>query len=127
VLSRCFLLWGVAADWVKECSGGLWGLGVKVLFRDRLGLIAQVAATAAPPLVTAAVPRELRIDPCEKKSKRRELARWREGALPGRRYHRHGVSIAYLLLRENRDEVLKKDSASAKIRMTLLGNSSIRV
>jgi hypothetical protein len=35
-------------------------------------VIAQAAATAAPPLVTAAAPRELRIDPCEKK-KSREL------------------------------------------------------
>jgi hypothetical protein len=111
VLSRCFLLGEVAADWVKECSGGLWGLGVKVLVRDRLGLIAQVAATAAPPLVTAAVPRELRIDPCEKKSKRREFARWREGVLPelpAGRYHCHSVSIAYLLLRQRRGEVRKK-------------------
>jgi hypothetical protein len=45
-----------------------------VLVRDQLGVIAQVAATAAPRLVTAAVPRELRIDPCEKKSKETSLA-----------------------------------------------------
>jgi len=88
-------------------------LGELVLVRDRLGVIAKGAATAAPPLVTAAVPRELRIDPCEKKSKRREFARWREGVLPalprlpGHKYHRHGVSIAYLLLRERRGEVRK--------------------
>jgi hypothetical protein len=93
-------------------------LGVKGLARDRLGLIAPVAASAVPPLVTAAVPRDVRlpavasrlavvprpldegwlakagIDPCEKKkTKRREFARWREGVLPGRRYHGHGVSI----------------------------------
>ena len=84
-----------------------------MLVRDQLGVIAQVAATAAPRLVTAAVPRELRVDPCERKSKRREFARWREGVwpplpqLPGRRYHGHGVSIAYLLLRERRGEVRK--------------------
>jgi hypothetical protein len=74
-------------------------------------VIAQGAATAAPRLVTATVPRDLRIDPCEKKSKRREFARWREGVppvLPAGRYHCHGVSIAYLLLRERRGEVRKK-------------------
>jgi len=70
------------------------GLGVKVLVRDRLGVIAPVAATAAPPLVTAAVPRELRIDPCEKKTKGNECARWREGAPTGRWCHGHGVSIS---------------------------------
>ena len=55
------------------CSGrnGGWGnLEGKALVRDQLGVIAQVAAAVAPPLVTAAVPRELRIDPSEKKSKR---------------------------------------------------------
>ncbi len=66
-------------------------MGVKVLFRDRLGLIAQVAATAAPPLVTAAVPRELRIDPCEKKSKRRELTRVAPRSVGGSHWRR--VSI----------------------------------
>jgi len=58
------------------------------------------------------------IDPCEKKkTKRREFPRWREGVLavlPARLYHGHGVSIAYLLLRERRSEVRKKDSASAR-------------
>ncbi|PYI62289.1 MAG: hypothetical protein DMF07_13970 [Verrucomicrobia bacterium] len=35
------------------------------------------------------------IDPCEKKkTKRREFARWREGAPPGRRYHGHVVPIS---------------------------------
>jgi len=86
-------------------------------------LIAQVVAIAAPPLVTAAVPRELRlpavalakagIDPCEKKkTKRREFARRREGdmlpGLPAGRYHCHGVSIAHLLIRQRRGEVLEK-------------------
>jgi hypothetical protein len=91
------------------CSGGL-GVGEKELVRDRLGVIPQVVATA-PPWVTAAVPRDLHIDPCEKKSKRREFARWREGVLPvlpAGRYHCHGVSIAYLVLRERRGEVRKK-------------------
>ena len=57
-------------------------------------MIAPVAATAVPPLVTAAVPRELRIDPCEKKSKGNEFARGREGAPTARRYHGHGVPIS---------------------------------
>ena len=51
------------------------------------------------------------IDPCEKKTKRREFARWRKGVLPGLpagRYHCHRVSIAYLLLRQHRGEVRKK-------------------
>ena len=59
------------------CSGGLGaaGLGLgKGAGRDWLCVMDQVAATAAPPLVTAAVPRELRIDPCEKKSKETRLA-----------------------------------------------------
>ena len=53
-------------------------MGVKMLVRDWLGVIAQVAATAAPPMVTAAVPRELRIDPREKKKSRepRPAAPW---------------------------------------------------
>jgi hypothetical protein len=38
--------------------------------RGSLGVIAQAAATAAPPLVTAEVPPELWIDPCEKKKNR---------------------------------------------------------
>jgi hypothetical protein len=68
-------------------------LGVKGLVRDWLGVIAQVAVTAAP-WVTAAVPRELRIDPCEKKSKGNEFARWRERAPTARWYHGHGVPIS---------------------------------
>ena len=56
-------------------------------------MVAQVVPRGG---VTAAAPRELRIDPCEKKSKRREFARWREGVLPvlpADRSHCHGVSI----------------------------------
>ncbi len=62
---------------VRKCvlgGTGVGGIGGKVLVRDQLGVIAQVAATAAPRLVTAAVPRELRVDPCEKKSKETSLA-----------------------------------------------------
>ena len=62
-------MWGEGVFW------GAWGLGVKVLVRDWLRVIAKVAAIAAPPLVTAAVPRELRIDRREKKTKGRELRR----------------------------------------------------
>jgi hypothetical protein len=54
-----------------------------VLVRDRLGVIVQVAATAAPPF-TAVVPRDLRIDPCEKKSKRDELRRAGQRGVDGR-------------------------------------------
>ena len=98
---------------VKNCSGGLLeGLGGK---GDSLGL-GEAGLPDWPRLrvelfVTAAVPRELRIDPCEKKTKRNEFARWREGVppgLPGRRCHGHVVSIAYLLFRERRGEVLEK-------------------
>ena len=68
------------------CSGRTGGGdgGGKVLVRDRLSVIARVAATAAPPLVTAAVPRELRIDPCEKKLKRDELTRVGQRSVGGR-------------------------------------------
>ena len=54
---------------------GVGGIGGKVLVRDQLSVIAQVAAAAAPRLVTPAVPRDLRIDPYEKKSKSDELGR----------------------------------------------------
>ena len=54
-----------------------------MLVRDRLSVIAQVAATAAPRLVTAAVPRDLRIDPCEKKSKKK-LGRVGQRSVGGR-------------------------------------------
>ena len=69
------------------CSGGNGGRGNwgKVLVRDQLGVIAQVAATAAPRLVTAAVPRELRVDPCEKKSKRDEPGRVGQRSVDSRR------------------------------------------
>ena len=58
------------------------------------------------------------IDPCEKKkTKRREFARRGGGVFPGLpagRYHCHGVSIAHLLIRERRGEVLEKDSPSVR-------------
>jgi hypothetical protein len=65
------------------CSGRNGGRGNrgKGARQGSLGVIAQVAATAAPPLVTAALPRALRIDPCEKKSKRDEISR-RRGERP---------------------------------------------
>jgi hypothetical protein len=64
---------------------GVGGIGGKALVRDQSGVIAQVAATPAPRLVTAAVPRELRVDPCEKKSKREELGRVGQRSVDGRR------------------------------------------
>ena len=64
---------------------GLGESGERGSFRDQLGVIAQVAATVAPPLVTAAVRREPRIDPCEKKSKRDELRRVGQRSVGGRR------------------------------------------
>jgi hypothetical protein len=81
---------------------GAWGLGVKGLARDWLGLIAPVAASAAAPLVTAAVPRDVRlpavalakagIDPCEKKkTKRRELRRVAPRIVGGRHWHRASI------------------------------------
>jgi len=93
---------------------GLGGWGVKAFVKDWLGVIAQVAATTATPSVTAAVPRELRIDPREKKKSRklRPPAPWSVGGRSRRRgsyWH-----TLHVLLRENRDEVLKKDSACAR-------------
>jgi len=56
-----------------------WGMGVWVKERcssvDELSVIAQPAATPAPHLVTAAVPRDLRIDPFAKESRRHEVSR----------------------------------------------------
>ena len=81
---------------VKNCSGGLLeGLGGK---GDSLGL-GEAGLPDWPRLrvelfVTAAVPRELRIDPCEKKTKGNECARWREGAPTGRWCHGHVVPIS---------------------------------
>jgi len=72
--------------------GGGWGLGGKGLVRDWLGVIAQVVAIAVPPMVAAAVPRELRIDPREKKKSRepRPAAPWSiDGRSRGRGSHWH--------------------------------------
>jgi hypothetical protein len=68
-----------------------------VFVRDWLGVIAQGAAAAAPRLVTAAVPHDLRIDPCEKKSKRDELRRVGQRSVEGRRRgsRRHSRSTFY--------------------------------
>jgi len=54
---------------------GVGGIGGKVLVREQLGVITRAAATVVPALVTAAVPRDLRVDRCEEKSKRDELRR----------------------------------------------------
>ena len=74
---------------------GLGEFGGKVLVRDRLGVVAQAAASAAPPLVTAAAPRDLRIDPCERKSKRDELRRVGQRSVGGRGSRWHGRSTFY--------------------------------
>ena len=80
----------------KNVLGGMgvagWGKGAR---QGSLGVIAQVAATAAPPLVTAAVPRDLRIDPCEKKSKRDELRRVGQRSVGGRGSRWHSRSTFY--------------------------------
>ena len=76
-----------------------------MLVRDQLGVIAQGAAAAAPRLVTAAVPRDLRIYPCEKKSTRDELGRVRQRSVGGRRRGSRKHDGCYLLLRERRGEV----------------------
>ena len=72
---RVAVFWGNLVVGKKMCSGGngVGGIGGKGLVRDQLGLIGQVAAAAAPRLVTAAVPHDLRVDPCEKKSKETSL------------------------------------------------------
>ena len=85
-------------------KGRFWGSGVKGHVRDWLGVIAQVAATECPPFNVAgfcrafavANPNRLRIDPCEKKSKRRELRRVAPSSVGGRENwsHWHGDSIA---------------------------------
>ena len=84
-------------------DGGLgWGNCAR---QGSLGVMAQVAATAAPALVTAAVPRDLRIDPCERKSKRDELRRAGQRSVGGRRRGSRKHDGCYLLLRERRGEV----------------------
>ena len=73
-----------------------------MLVRDWLGVIAQVAATACPPYnvagffraFAAATANRLRIGPCEKKTKRRELRRVAPRSLGGRWSHSHERSIA---------------------------------
>ena len=60
---------------------GLGEFGGKELVRNQLGIICAGAATVAPCLVTAAVPRDLRVDPCERKSKETSLALCDKGAL----------------------------------------------
>jgi len=73
-----------------------------VLVRDWLGVIAQVAATACSPYnvagffgaFAAATANRLRIDPCEKKTKRRELRRVAPRSLGGRWSHGHDRFIA---------------------------------
>ena len=116
------------------CSGGIGvgGIGGKVLVRDRLGVIAQAAATAAPPLVTAAAPRELRIDPCEKK-KSRELRPAAPSSVGGRsrgrgcHWHTSRGSIVTFFSGKTGKKFSKKIRRAAEVRTNLLGNSSTRI
>lgn len=88
--------------------GGTWGLRLREGARHgSLGVIASVAAPAAPQLVTAAVPHDLRIDPCEKKSKRNELRRVEQGTLVAACLVSMVVPF-HLLLRKRSGEVRKK-------------------
>ena len=68
-----------------------------MLVRNQLGVIARAAAIVAPCLVTAAVPRDLLIDPCEKKSKKDEIRRVGQRSVGGRRREScgHGRSTIY--------------------------------
>jgi len=92
-----------------------WGNGVgesgaKVLVKESARPDAAGAATVAPCLVTAAVPRDLLIDPCEEKSKRGELrqrVRQRIGDGRGRGLESGIHSSCYPLLRQRRREVRK--------------------
>ena len=65
-----------------------WGMGFGVKERcssvDELSVIAQAAATPALHLVIAADPRDLRIDPCAKKSRKGELSRIEQRSIDGR-------------------------------------------
>ena len=55
--------------------------GGKELVRDQSGVIAHAAAAVVPHLVTAAAPRDLRVDPCEEKSKEMSLTVCDKGTL----------------------------------------------
>jgi hypothetical protein len=79
----------------------------KALVRDQLGVIAQAAAAAAPVLVTAAVLRDLRFDPCEEKSKRDERRLVGQRSVGSRRRGSRKHDGCYLLLRERSGEVRK--------------------
>jgi len=65
-----------------------WGMGFGVKERcssvDELSVIAEAAATPAPHLVTAADPRDLRIDPSAKKSEQGEPSRIEQRRVDGR-------------------------------------------
>ena len=83
--------------------------GGKELVRDQSGVIAHAAAVVVPHLVTAAAPRDLRVDPCEEKSKRDEFSRMRQRSVAGRGrgrgFRKHDG--CYLLLRKRSGEVRK--------------------
>ena len=84
---------------VRKCvlgGTGVGGIGGKALVRDQSGVIAHAAAALVPVLVTAAVPRDLRVDPCEEKSKRDELRRVEQSSVSrGRGCRKHDRSTFY--------------------------------
>ena len=93
------------------CSGrnGVGGIRGKGSRRGSVGPAGAGAATVAPVLVTAAVPRDLRVDPCEEKSKRDELRRVRQRSVDGRGRGLESLKHdgCYLLLRKRSGEVRK--------------------
>lgn len=66
---------------MRSGGNGGWGNQGKGTRQGSARRDCAVAATAAPRLVTAAVPRDLRVDPCEKKSKETSLVVGEKGAL----------------------------------------------
>ena len=60
---------------------GVGGIGGKALVRDQSGVIAHAAAAVVPVLVRAPVPRDLRVDPGEGKSKEMSLGAWNKAVL----------------------------------------------
>jgi hypothetical protein len=93
-------------------------------------VIAQVAATAAPPFVTVAVPRELRIDPCEKEVKRGEVRRVAPRSIGGRgrgcHWHTRGFNLI-LFSGKTGAKFLRKIRLSPKNANEVVGGWNSRV
>jgi hypothetical protein len=101
----------VRDDAVRKCVlGGTGGGGIGGKARQgSVSVIARAAAAVVPALIIAAVPRDLRVDPCEEKSKRDEFSRMRQRSVAGRGRGRGSRKHdgCYLLLRKRSDEVHK--------------------